>query len=209
VRVVAGRVLREEIIAVAHRLDEDERAVERERGESRKRELRRRPHRARHRDRVVGQHERQHRKRGQHGERRARAFELKRLHAVPQAAQQQTQADDAVAHDHDRGEHRVSRERRLRVASREHHGYDQRDLDHRDGDRERERTERLTDPMRDDFGVVDGGEDDAGQARGDDHEERRGTRGKRHGGERRPRNDRREPCPVRGQRAALRHATPR
>ena len=47
--------------------------------------------------------------------------------------------------------------RRLRAASK-HERNDQRDLDHRDGEREHERAERLADPMRDHLGVMHGGE---------------------------------------------------
>ena len=53
----------------------------------------------------------------------------------------------------------------------EHHRDDQRDLDHRDRDREHQRAVRFADPVRDDLGVMDGREHGAAEARRDDDEE--------------------------------------
>ena len=60
--------------------------------------------------------------------------------------------------DHDRGEHGVAGERRRLRAAGDHQRDDQRHLDdgHRDG--EHQRPEGLTDPVRDDLGVVHGGQ---------------------------------------------------
>jgi len=69
---------------------------------------------------------------------------------------------------------RVARQRRLVGAAGEHHRDDQGHLDHRHGDGEDERAERLVDAMGDDLGVVHrgqhraeesgDGDDDEGQA---------------------------------------------
>ena len=172
---------------MADGLDEHERAIQDERRDPRERELRGRPHGAGHRGRVAGEDEREDRKRRQYRERRARPFEAERLHAVAEPTHEEAEADDPVADDHDRREHGVARERRLRVAHGEHHRDDQRDLDHGHRDREHERAERLADPVRDDFGVVDRCEHGAAETRGDDGEERRRARRERDGRERRPR----------------------
>ena len=123
---------RQEVVAVADGLHEDEDAPERERGDAGEGELRRRCRRARRAGREARQHERQRRQRDQRGERRGRALEAERLLVVAEAADQQAQADHAVADDHDRREDRVARQRRLVGAAGEHHRDDQRDLDHRD-----------------------------------------------------------------------------
>ena len=52
----------------------------------------------------------------------------------------------------------VSRASAAVGAAGEHHRDDQRDLDHGDREREDQRAERLADPVRDHFGVMDGGE---------------------------------------------------
>ena len=49
----------------------------------------------------------------------------------------------------------------------EHHRHDQRDFDDGHGDREHERAERFADAVRDDFGMVDGGEHGAGESGGE------------------------------------------
>ena len=93
---------------------------------------------------------------------------MEHLLAVPEPAQQEAEPDDSVAHDHDRGEYRIARQRRLGVAEGEHQRDDQRDFDHRDRNREHQRAIRLADAVRDDFGVMDGGEHGAGKTGGDD-----------------------------------------
>jgi len=62
----------------------------------------------------------------------------------------------------------VSREARFLGTGAEHHRHDQCDFDDGHGDREHQRAERLADAVRDDFGVVDGGEHGAGE-RGGQH----------------------------------------
>ena len=120
---------------------------------------------------TFGHDQRQPGKRAEHGERGTRARDLETLLVMMRAAHQQAQPDDAVAHDHDGGEHRVAGQRRA-AGRPDHHRDDQRHLDDGDGDGEQQRAERLADPMRHDLGVIDGGKD-----RGDQQEAgRRGDR---------------------------------
>ena len=114
-------------------------------------------------DGEAGHHQHERRERGERRQRRARAFDPERLLAVAQRAEQHAGADDAVDDDHDRRVHRVARERRLVFAAREHHRHDQRRFDRRHGERQHQRAERLADAMRDDLGVVHGGDDDGDQ----------------------------------------------
>jgi hypothetical protein len=53
---------------------------------------------------------------------------------------------------------KIVRQRRRLVAAGKHHRHDQRHLDHRDRDRQHQRAERLADLVRDDLGVMDGGD---------------------------------------------------
>ena len=89
---------------------------------------------------------------------------------MSQAARNETESDDAIADDHDRGEHRVARQRVGGLASREHRQCDdQRHLDHRHRDREHERPEWLANAMRDDLRVMDGGEHRENEHRAEQH----------------------------------------
>ncbi len=66
-------------------------------------ELRRAKCRPGRRGCEIGKNESQRRERDQHGQRCVRSLKLKDLFAVAHAACEQTQADDAVADNHDRG----------------------------------------------------------------------------------------------------------
>jgi hypothetical protein len=94
----------------------------------------------------------------------ARTFEVVLLLYVEDATRQKAEADHAVHHDHDDGEHRVARQRRIGYAF-QHYGGDQRHLDddHRNG--EDERAERLTEKIGQRVGVTDDAEDAAGDSR--------------------------------------------
>jgi hypothetical protein len=86
---------------------------------------------------------------------------------VAQAAEQQAHAHHAVADDHDRGVDGVARHAGGVGATGQHHGQHQRHLDHRDGQRQHQRTERLTHFVCDHLGVVhraDNGAHQRGQA---------------------------------------------
>jgi hypothetical protein len=92
---------------------------------------------------------------GGHGRQRcAGALGVEQRHSVAQRAQQQRDTDDAVGRDHDCGEHRVPCQGGRFRAPGDHQGHDQRDLDHRDRDRQDQRPERLPHPVGDDLGVV-------------------------------------------------------
>ncbi len=161
-----AHVLGQEIFAVAHRLDEHEHEIEEKREGADEHELGRRILGTEFRQRIVRHHQRQHRERRKHAQRRGGALDPEPLFAVARAADQQTQADDAVEHDRDRGEHRVAGERVLGRAARQHGGDDQRGLDHRNGERQQHRAERLADLQRDHFGMMDRGEHRAEQQHG-------------------------------------------
>ena len=66
--------------------------------------------------------------------------------------------DDARADDHHGGVDRVARQDRHVVAAGDHHREDERGLDHGHGQGQDERAEGLAHAMRDDLGVVDGGD---------------------------------------------------
>ena len=107
---------------------------------------------------IVRQDQRDRRQRPQHAQRRGGALFLEALLMMPRAAEHQAQPDDAVQHQHHCGEHGIPRQRAAAVPGGQHHRNDQRDLDHRDGDGEHDRAERLAHPQRDDFGVMHGSE---------------------------------------------------
>ena len=87
------------------------------------------------------------------------------------AAHQQTDADNAVTHDHHRGEHRIARKTGFLGTGREHHRDDQRNLDHRDGHGQHQRAERFADPVGDHLRVMHGGEHGAGQRDADQRQQ--------------------------------------
>ena len=146
----------EEIVAVPHGLDENERAVEHERHQPGEDELRRAVARTEFEGHKVWKDQRQSGERGQHRERRTCALDLKSLFAMMRAAPQEAGADDAVAHDHDGGEHRVAGEPGFFGRRGDHHRDDQCRLNDRDRQSEDQRAERLADAVRHHFGVVHG-----------------------------------------------------
>ena len=122
----------DEIIAVPDGLGIEEHAVQHDRHDADETELGCRIERPRRRQRVVRQHQRDGREHRQHRQIEIGAGDLKVLLAVAQAADQNADADQAVADDHHHREHRIARQRRHRLGA-EHDGRDQRHLD--DGDR--------------------------------------------------------------------------
>ncbi len=88
--------------------------------------------------------------------------DLEFLLAEPQAASQDAEPDQAVAHDHHHREHGVARQRRIGALA-QHQGGDQGDFD--DGHRQcqQQRAVRFADPLGDDFGVMHGGENGSEQ----------------------------------------------
>jgi hypothetical protein len=80
--------------------------------------------RAGRRGRHVRQHEREGRKRSQHRQRSACALDLKTLLVMAHASDEQAQADDAIARDHDGGKNGVTRQSRLAGGAGDHDGDD-------------------------------------------------------------------------------------
>ena len=96
------------------------------------------------------------------------AGDLKVLLAVPQAADQDADADQPVADDHHHREHGIARQRRHGLVA-EHDGRDQRHLDDGDRERQQQRAVGLADPLGDRFGMMHGREYGAEQ----DHQQPR------------------------------------
>jgi hypothetical protein len=94
------------------------------------------------------------------------------LFVMAQAAQQQADADHAVADDHDRRENRVACQKGSVGSARQHHREDQRHFDDRDGQRKHQRAEWFADPVRNHLGVMHGCDDCADQ-RGSAYESQR------------------------------------
>ena len=108
------------------------------------------------------------------GERGRRPLGVELRHPPVQRTDEHGHPEHPVAGDHRRREHGVARERRRVVAlAGDHQRDDQPDLDHGHRDREHERAERLADAVRDDLGVMHGGQHRAGQEQADDDQHRR------------------------------------
>ena len=146
------------------RLGIKEHAVEHERDQVHKAKLRRRINRPRRRQRVIGHDQRNGRQHEQHAEIKVGAGNLEILLAVAQAANEDAEADEAVAHDHHHRKHRVARQRRLRLVA-EHDGGDQRDLDDGDRKRQQQRAVGLADSLGNHLGMMHGCEHGAEQDR--------------------------------------------
>ena len=150
---------RQEVVAVPHRLDEHEGAVEHQRHHAGEDELRRAERRPGRGHRVVRQDERERGQRGQDGERGARALgpgsPARGAARRPRAGTSPTMPLQTIM----TAANTVSRASpALSGAAPEHHRDDQRHLDHRHGDGEHQRAERLADPVGHHLGVVDGRE---------------------------------------------------
>jgi len=180
-----------------HGLDKDEHAVKHQGHDAHEGQLRTGEDRPRRGHGEVGQHERQRSQRRQHGQGGTRALYLEALGVVPYSAGQQAHSDNAVAHQHYRREHRVPRQRRLLRAATQHHGYDQRHLDHRHGDGQHQRAERLSNPVRHQLGVIDGGEHGGDQHHGRAGREQGAHPCEQRPGQQRPRGERPKPGPPR------------
>ena len=83
---------------------------------------------------------------------------LKALLVVTCATPEQAQADDAIAYNHNRGEHCVARQTRLLRWRANHDGDDQRDLNGCDGDGEYKCPEWFTGSKGDHLSVINGSE---------------------------------------------------
>ena len=161
---------RQEEVPVPHGLGDHEHRVERERGDRDEGQLGAGELRARSRRGEVRQHQAGDGQGDHAGQCGTGSLGVEVGRAELDGAHQQGDAHDAVAGDHHRGEDGVPGEGRGVVAAAEHQGQDQRDLDDRDGDREHQGAERLTHPVGDHLGVVDGSEDRGGQQQRSDGE---------------------------------------
>ncbi|KAH0439761.1 hypothetical protein KCU90_g3078, partial [Aureobasidium melanogenum] len=181
----------EKVVAMSHGLNEHEHPVQHQRRDAREGQLRRRQQRARAGCRVIRHHQRQYRQGRKHRQRGRGATALKVLLAMPDAAHQQANTHDPIAHDHDRGEHRVACETGFFRTGRQHHRNDESNFDHRHGHRQHQGAERFADTMRHHFRMVDRREHGSAQCDADQREQqpvtRQGIRGSQHdpGGERR------------------------
>ena len=99
---------RQEVVAVTHRLDEDEGSVEHATTRCPAKTSCDVLNRARNGGRDVRQHHRQRGQRSEHRQRGDRALDLEALFVVARAAAKQAYPDDAVADDHDGGKDRVA-----------------------------------------------------------------------------------------------------
>src|SRR5690242_20963632 len=111
----------EEVVTMPHRLDKNESAVKHERYNSVELELRGAEYRTRHGGRDIWKNEGERSECGQYGQGSTCSVHLKPLLMVPGAAPEQAQPDDPVAHDHDRGEHRIACEPRFLGRRCNHH----------------------------------------------------------------------------------------
>ena len=172
-RVLGVLLDRQEVVAVADGLDEDEQGVERERGDRGEGELGGGELAEGRALGERGQHERERRQRAHRGQRGRRPLGVEVGEAPSQRADDQAEADDPVARDHHRREHGVPGERGGVVAvAGDHQRHDQPDLDHGHRDREHDRAVRLADAVRDHLGVVDGRQHGPGEH--DAHEDEHG-----------------------------------
>jgi hypothetical protein len=144
---------------MAHGLDEDEDRPERNRRYRHERQLRAAvgaPGRARREHREDERERRHHDQRREAG---AGPLHAEDLLVVGETADQDAQAHDTVADDHHRGVDRLARQGGHVIAAREHHRENQRGLDDGHGHGEDQRPERFAHAMRDDLGVMHGGDD--------------------------------------------------
>ena len=164
--IVVG-VGRQEVIPVAHGLDEQEGAVEDQRHDGHETELLVAVVGARYGRGEIGQDQGQEDEGGQGGERSVDAVQAELLFVEAPPAHQQAQADDAIEDDHHGGEHRVAGQGHGGFPAGEHERDDEGHLDGGDRRGEHQGAEWLADPVGDHFGVMDGGEHTDQQAGGE------------------------------------------
>ena len=153
-RLIRRRGLGQKVVPVADGLDEDEHQPQRQRGQRHEHQLRVGVGGA---GRAGGQrrcHQHQARQCGQRRQAGAGALDAETLLPVPDAANEQAHTNDSVADDHHRGVDRVPRQGGTARPAGQHHRQHQGDLDHRDGQRQDQGAEGLTQALSDQFGVV-------------------------------------------------------
>ena len=148
----------DEVIAMTNGLGVQEHAIEDDGHDTDKTELAGRINRARRCLGIIWQDQSDCGEYNQHAQIHVGAGDLKVLLAIAQAADQNADADKAIAHDHHHGEHGVARQRRNAVLT-QHNGCDQRDFDDRHGHGQQQRAERLPDHLGNHLGMMDRSED--------------------------------------------------
>ena len=165
---------RQEVIAMPACLKANEEAIEPERRHRRERQLRRRELRSRRARGERRHHQSKRRQRRHRREHRSGTLRVERYDRATTSPGHNRQADDPVARDDHRGEHRVPRQRFRLPAASEHQRDDQRHFDDRHRHGKHERAVRLAYPMRDHLRVMHGSEHRATQEYR--HEQREGSR---------------------------------
>ena len=164
---------RQEVVAVADRLDDEEERIERNRRCCREGELGRGELGAGRARREGREDEAERGERRDGAERRRRPLGVEGRSPLAEGAEENRHPDDPVAGDHHRREDRVARERVGVLAIGHHQRHDQADLDDGHGDREHERAERLADAMGDHFRVMNCRKDCAAEQHADAEQHRR------------------------------------
>src|SRR5262245_46708834 len=149
---------REEIVAVPHGLNKNERAVEHQRHQAGKDELRRAVLRAEFTRRKVWKNESKGGERGKYGQGGACSLHLESLFAITSTAHEQTEADNPIENNHNGGENRVARQSCFFYWGCNHDGDNQGRFNHRNCEGEDKRTEWLADAVCNDLRVVHGRE---------------------------------------------------
>jgi hypothetical protein len=163
-RTILGQagLLPHEKVAVPAGLDIEEDRVEQDGNDADEFELDPRVNRSRRGESIVRQNQRDGRHREQHAEIGVGAGDLDVLLAIAQPADEDADADQAIADDHHHRKHGVARQRRHRFFA-EHQCCDQRDLDDGDRKRQEQRAIGLADPVRDHLRMMHGGKHRAEQ----------------------------------------------
>ena len=155
----------EKVVAMAEHLDEQEQRIKAERNDGDEDKLCRRINRPRLADREVRQHKTEHGQRAQNAQSRRGAAPLKALLMIANAADQQADADNAVQHDHDGCKNGIAGHRTVARGISQKNGHDQRHFDNRHGQRQKDRTEGLANPMGNHLGMMDCGKNRQKQKR--------------------------------------------
>ena len=152
--LVLKRLLRQEVIPMPDRLYQHESAIQHNRDNRDKGQLRRAVERPLQARCVVRQDQRQYGNCSQGRHRGRDAVEAKTLFPVAAGTDQQTSANNAIQNDHDRCKHGIACQTMGRFTAAEHERDNQRHLDQGHCQRQYQRTEWLTNLVRDHFSVV-------------------------------------------------------
>ena len=156
-------IVGQKVIAVAHGLHHDKRAVEHQRSNRHKNQLGIVIGGAGRAGGEIGQHQREHQNRHQHNQRGVGRFFAEKLLAVFPAANQQAQAQNAVENQHNRRKNGVAGNIGGILAAGHHQRNNQRHFDNGDGHRQNNRAERFAHFVCHHFGVIHRREHAAGQ----------------------------------------------